>query len=248
MNDNEFRNAFSSLVQATDEYTRLIPVIGEEVVPTLSKTDALLDVGSGPGLITGPLSAYFGEVTIIEPDPIYCLQAAEKILDQGKLVTAYNGFWEDAPLGDRTFDLAICSHVLYFVELEKWGHFIDKIMSHLRPGGRLAMILVTRDDNSNAIIRRALDIREVGSYPFSTAVVEYLASQGYDIDLLSFEANITAETPQELLGILTLFPIMQYDTKSTESQQLEMIQRHFSKGEGYRLPYIVDIVTTSAAA
>jgi len=245
MNDNEFRNAFGSLVRATDEYTKLIPVMREEVVPTLSKTDALLDVGAGPGLITEPLSAYFGEVTIIEPDLLYCLQAAEKILDRGKLVTAFNGSWEDAPLGKRTFDLVVCSHVLYFVEPANWNRFINKMVSHLRPGGQLAVILVAREDSSNALIRQSLDIQEVGSYPFSAAVVEHFESHGYDFDVLSFEANITAKTPQELLGVLTLFPIMQYDTKGTDTQRLEMIQHHFSSGEVYRLPYAVDIVTAS---
>lgn len=38
MTDNEFRDVFGSLVRATDEYTKLIPVMREKVVPTLSKT------------------------------------------------------------------------------------------------------------------------------------------------------------------------------------------------------------------
>jgi SAM-dependent methyltransferase len=245
MNDNEFRSAFGSLVRATDEYPKLIPLMTDEVVPTLSSTDALLDVGAGPGLITEPLSAYFGEVTIIEPDPVYCLEAAKKILGQGKLITAFNGSWEAAPLGKRAFDLVVCSHVLYFVEPADWGRFVGKMISHLRPGGKLAVILVARDDASNALIRQSLDIQEVGSYPFSAKVIEHFESQGYDFDVLSVEANIAAETAQELLSILALFPIMQYDTKSTNSQRLEMIEHHFSSGEVYRLPYAVDIVTAS---
>jgi trans-aconitate methyltransferase len=246
MSDSEFRDVFVSLVRATDEYTKLVPVMREEIVPTLPRTEALLDVGAGPGLIAGPLSADFGEVTIIEPDPVYCLESAEKILAQGKLMTAFNGSWEAAPLGKRAFDLVVCSHVLYFVEPAKWSRFIDKMMSHLRQGGQLAVILVARDDDSNALIRQSLDIQEVGSYPFSAAVVEYFESQGYNFDVLTFEANISAETPQQLLDIMALFPILQYDTKGTDAQRLEMIQRHFSNGEAYRMPYAVDIVTASA--
>lgn len=246
MTDSEFRNAFESLVRATDEYTKLISIMSEKVVPSLPRTETLLDVGAGPALLTEPLSAYFGEITVIEPDPIYCLKAAEKTLSQGKLVTAFNGFWDAAPLGKRTFDLVVCSHVLYFVEPAHWSPFIDKMLSHLGPDGRLALILVARDDDTNAIIRQALDIQEVDSYPFSAAATEYFESQGCHYDVLTFEANILAETPQELLGILSLFPILQYDTKGTDAQRLEMIRRHFSAGEAYRMPYAVDIVIAEA--
>lgn len=246
MTNGEFRDLFGSLVRATDEYAKLVPIMSEKVVPSLSRTEALLDVGAGPGLITGPLSTYFDEVTIIEPDPAYCLKTAEKVLAQGKLFTAFNGLWDAAPLGKRTFDLVVCSHVLYFVEPARWGPFIDKMLSHLGPDGRLAVILVARDDDSNALIRQSLDIQEVGAYPFSAAAIEYFESQGLDYNVLTFEANISAETPQELLGILALFPILQYDTKGTDAQRLEMIQRHFSAGKGYRMPYAVDIVIADA--
>lgn len=246
MSSNEFRNLFDSLVSATDEYTKLIPMLKETVVPALSNTEALLDVGAGPGLITEPLSTHFGEITIIEPDSIYCLNATEKALSQGKLVTAFNGSWDDVSLGKRRYDLVVCSHVLYFVETFEWGRFIDKMISYLAPGGRLAVILVARDDNSNAVIRQSLNIQEVGSYPFSTAVVEYLRGQEHKFDVLSFEASISADTPQKLLDIMALFPILQYDTKSTEAQRLAMINEHFNVGESYQMPYAVDVVTVKA--
>jgi SAM-dependent methyltransferase len=246
MSNQEFRNLFDGLVRATDEYTKLIPVLTETVVPGLSNPNALLDVGAGPGLITEPLATYFEEVTIIEPDPVYCLNALEKLLSQSKLVTAFNGTWDDVFLGSRLYDLIVCSHVLYFVEAPKWGHFIEKMISYLAPGGRLAVILVTREDNSNATIRQYLNIQKVGTYPFSAAVVEYLRGQGHKFDVLTFEANISGETPQKLLDTLALFPIMQYDTGSKEKQRLAMVQDQFNVGDLYQMPYAVDVVTVKA--
>ena len=52
MSDSEFRSVFNLLVSTTDEYSMLLPLFEESVLPRLSKTEALLDVGAGPGLIT----------------------------------------------------------------------------------------------------------------------------------------------------------------------------------------------------
>ena len=57
MSGSEFRSVFDLLVSTTDEYSKLLPLMEESVLPRLSKTEALLDVGAGPGLITSPLSA-----------------------------------------------------------------------------------------------------------------------------------------------------------------------------------------------
>ena len=219
MSGSEFRELFDGLVSATDEYAKLIPVLKETVVPALSNAQALLDVGAGPGLLTVPLSADFGEITIVEPDPVYCLQATEKVLTQGKLVTAYNGMWDEVSLGNRFYDLIV----------------------------RLAVILVANADESKAIVRQALHIEEVGSYPFSNAVVDFLESKDYRFDVLTLEASIAAETPQELLGVLALFPIMQYDTKSTEPERMAMVREHFGAGAFFQMPYDVDLVTVTAA-
>ena len=247
MSPAEFRSMFDGLVRATDEYTKLIPVLEETVLPTLSNSDTLLDVGAGPGLLAVPLSSHFSEISLIEPDSVYCLQAVEKLLAKGKLVTAYNGIWDTAQLANRAYDLIVCSHVLYFVEPTDWHHFINKMLAHQAPGGRLVIILVAREDKSNATIQDYLSIDEVGSFPFSTAAIEYLREQGHRFDLLTFEASISAETPERLLETLALFPVMQYDTASTEAQRLDLIRTHFKVGDIYEMPYAVDVINVRAS-
>jgi hypothetical protein len=41
-----------------------------------------------------------------------CLEAVKKALAPRKLVTALNGAWESAHLGDQRYDLIVCAHVL----------------------------------------------------------------------------------------------------------------------------------------
>ena len=179
MSDSEFRDVINLLVSTTDEYSHLLPLLEKSVPPKLSRTAALLDVGAGPGLFTSPLSTRFGHIGIVEPDPVYCLEAVQKVLSTGKLVTAYNGVWEAAQFGEQQFDLIICTHVLYFVAPENWDDFIQKMMSHIVPGGRMAIVLVAKGDDTTELIRRTLGIEELGSHPFSAAAIERLQAHNY---------------------------------------------------------------------
>jgi ubiquinone/menaquinone biosynthesis C-methylase UbiE len=246
MSGSEFRDVFNLLVSTTDEYSHLLPLLEGSVLPRLSRTGALLDVGAGPGLITSPLSKHFDHIGLVEPDPVYCLEAVQKVLSTGNLVTAYNGMWEAAQFGDQQFDLIICAHVLYFVAPENWDDFIQKMVPHIAPGGRMAIVLVAKGDNVTELICRTLGIEELGSHPFSIAAIERVQAQNYAYEVLPFEASLTTETAEKLLQVMALFPVMQYDKGSTTEQRLALIEEHF-KGDGqYRLPYTVDAVIVEA--
>jgi hypothetical protein len=117
---------------------------------------------------------------------------------------------------------------------------------YLAPGGRVAIILVAKGDDSSELIRRSLGIEEPGSYPFSAAAIETLGAGNHAFEVLSFEAGITAETAEKLLDVMALFPIMQYDTSSTKEQRLALIHDHFAEDGRYRMPYTVDVILVEA--
>jgi trans-aconitate methyltransferase len=248
MSEYEFRSPFELLVSTTDEYTKLVPEFENSVLPELANMERLLDVGAGPGLVATPLSAHFDHTTIVEPDPTYCLETVGNILAKGKLATAFNGSWEEAELGQRQYDLLVCSHVLYFVESENWDTFLQKMVPHIRPGGRMAIVLTAKGDVVSETIQNALDIQEVGSYPFSAGVIDFAQRHGYPYQVFSLEANIRAESAEKLQDVLVLFPVMAYDNGSTKAQRLDLIEEHFKDEGQYRLPYTVDIVTIEAPA
>jgi trans-aconitate methyltransferase len=242
MSGSEFRSVFDLLVSTTDEYSHLLPLFEEAVIPRLAKTEALLDVGAGPGLITSPLSPHFDHIGIVEPDLVYCSEAVKKVLGSGKLVTVLNGTWEVAKFGEQQYDLIICAHVLYFVPPETWGDFIQKMVKQIAPGGRLAIVLVAKGDDASELIRHTLGIEEPGSHPFSAAAIEHLQAQNCAFEVLSFEAGITVDTAEKLLDVMALFPIMQYDKGSTKEQRLKLIEEHFKEDGQYRMPYVVDAI------
>lgn len=61
------------------------------------------------------------------------------------------------------------------------------------------------------------------------------------------EAGITPEITDKLLEVIALFPIMQYDKRSSEAQHLRLIKKHFKGEMKYRMPYTVDVITVEVA-
>jgi SAM-dependent methyltransferase len=175
----------------------------------------------------------------------------KKVLAAGKPVTAFNGAWELAQLGlhqlgQQRYDLIICAHVLYFVAQDSWDGFLQSMISYLKPGGRMVVVLVAKGDETSEAIGRWLGIKEPGSYPFSAAAIECLTARDHGFEIVPFEASISAKTAEALLEVMALFPIMQYDISSPEEQRLALIQEQFKHGDEYRMRYVVDVIVVEA--
>ncbi len=100
----------------------VVEVVEERVAPCLPARPSLLDVGAGSGKIARQLAPRFPSMTLIEPnrDQIgsFALEGAEIVHGP------FDGFTSEA-----TYDLVLCSHVLYHVPLEAWESFIDRLLS-----------------------------------------------------------------------------------------------------------------------
>jgi len=82
---------------------------------------SVLDIGSGPGILTVPLASRVRQVTAIEPSlpMISCLQRhlAQQNISNVKII---NSRWEDLPVDDlKAHDLVIASYSLNFEDIKE---------------------------------------------------------------------------------------------------------------------------------
>ena len=134
----------------------------------VSATDAVLDVGCGPGAALSVLAARAlkGRVAGIDPSPLMVRLAQRRnraLIDEGRVAVARADI-SALPFPDATFDKLLCVHVIYF-----WDDLDDglrEIARVLKPGGRLALLFRSSDDHRStasfpASVYRFRTVREI---------------------------------------------------------------------------------------
>lgn len=131
-------NAFFSAPLAYDDfmgrYARPLARQFAKSIP-LEQGSKLLDLGCGPGALTGELVALVGaeNVSVVDPSQPFLEACIAKYPDiDGKVGRA-----EELPFAEDSFDAVLSQLVLHFIgDLEQAGR---EIMRVIKPGGRVSM-------------------------------------------------------------------------------------------------------------
>lgn len=130
----EYAAAFELFLRQTDQKEmareKILKVLGTK------RLNTLLDVGAGDGALTSMISGNFSEIVLIEPHEQFAAEAARR-LPQARIIRAKI---EDAQF-DFLADVVLISHVLYYVEPDKWPEILLKCSAALNPGGIIIILL-----------------------------------------------------------------------------------------------------------
>lgn len=95
--------------------------------------DRVLDVGCGPGALTGALAQLLGPESVVAVDPMPAFVAAARERSPG--VDVRESSAENLPFDDDTFDVAMAQLVVHFMEDPLVG--LTEMARVTRPGGRV---------------------------------------------------------------------------------------------------------------
>jgi SAM-dependent methyltransferase len=101
--------------------------------------DAILDLAAGTGIVTRELTGRARRVVAVEPDGRMRAVLAARC-PQAEVLA---GRGEDIPLPDASVDAVVVSAAWHWLDPER---AVPEITRVLRPGGRLGVIWVSRDD------------------------------------------------------------------------------------------------------
>jgi hypothetical protein len=151
--EDAYRDAFSRFLAGTDEKTTTHAYL-RDVVERMPARRVLLDVGAADGTTTRFLSPYFEHTVCIEPSaPMR--RALARACPRAEVVAEPV---LEARIDARA-DLALLSHVLYYVPREQWTATVTRLLEWLAPGGLLLVLLQDPDAACMRMVRHFTGLR-----------------------------------------------------------------------------------------
>lgn len=102
----------------------------------LSKAHALIDLGTGPGLLALGFAPYVGRVVGVDPEPAMIAAALEAARRKGVDLTLIEGRAEALPATLGSFDLVTVGRALHWMEREGTLALLERLVA---PAGALAI-------------------------------------------------------------------------------------------------------------
>jgi SAM-dependent methyltransferase len=102
----------------------------------LSERHALVDLGTGPGLLALGFASYVGRVTAVDPEPAMLAVARSAVARAGQAVRLIEGRAEDLPGDIGSFDVVTIGRALHWMDRASLGPLFARLVA---PGGAIVV-------------------------------------------------------------------------------------------------------------
>jgi SAM-dependent methyltransferase len=130
---------FASTVELYENFRPPYPIeffSGVAQKLSLSKQHALIDLGTGPGLLALGFAPYVGRVTGVDPEPAMLAGARAGAQRAGVALTLIEGRAEDLPESVDRFDLVTIGRALHWMDKDALGTLFERLVA---PQGTIAI-------------------------------------------------------------------------------------------------------------
>lgn len=239
----EFKKQFDILSKGTDEYSTTVPFIAHYTDSELSQCHHFVDVGAGRGNLAKPLSNYFEQTTVIEPNTAYYEEVMEWAWQYRRNIKGINSTWEDAAIYD--VDCVLMSHVLYYVEKEKWLPFVDKAYKSLNPGGGIIIILNRKENGVGHLYKQFLAPQVWQNIASAEDVMDALEHEGYRPRIRHFDSFIRADTADEIYQVMDFLLLgrVKFNTPYMHQKRISYARTHLQYDSLYAINSNYSIIT-----
>src|SRR3990167_8163848 len=138
--EEHYLKTLELVLASTDETRSCINFIKSKILSSLESRNSILDIGPGDGSLTKDIICQFNHITAIDPN-IYALNKLENLIPKAINYNKILNCVTKTELKENYYDLAILSHILYYISDESWLYTIKKIYSSLKKNGIIVIIL-----------------------------------------------------------------------------------------------------------
>ena len=121
----------------------------------LRPADRVLDIGCGTGNLTVLAAKRYPKAAVVglDPDPAVLDRARKKAARKKVTASFDQGFAEELPYPDASFDVVVCSLALHHVVQEQRIPVLREVARVLRPGGSFQLLEMAKDDSARPVNR-----------------------------------------------------------------------------------------------
>jgi len=238
--EDAYRDALGRFLAGTDEKDVTHAYLGQ-VVEGLPARRVFLDVGPADGTTTQHIAPFFERTVCIEPSEP--MRRALKRACPDALVLA-DPVLEAQP--GVTADLALLSHVLYYIPRPQWAATVLRIMEWIEPGGILLVLLQNPESACMRMVRHftgnRFDLRELVE-ELTTAPPGLVGAVRLDTIPARYSSPDVEETVT-VAGFHLSVPFGRPARKPPAREAVEdYVRRHFSDpGGGYTIRHDQDVL------
>ena len=148
-----YREAFKVFLDHTDQKVNARTWL-RGFIQLLPDRQVLIDAGAGTGQLTSWMAPDFERTLAIEPNA-FLREEFRKHLPDCQLLS---GFITEVTPPEKA-DLVMCSHVFYYIDSAEWLINLETLVSWLKPGGVVLVILQNPQSDYNRMMNHFLGKR-----------------------------------------------------------------------------------------
>ncbi|WP_308295958.1 class I SAM-dependent methyltransferase [Streptomyces sp. ISL-96] len=244
VSSDAYRRAFELFLSGTDEkavtHARLA-----DLVAGLERRRVFLDVGAGAGQTTAHLGRRFDRTVAVEPSAAMrerLVQACPGAVVVAQPIESADG--DGADLRD-TADLALLSHVLYYLPEEAWLPTLRRVLGWVAPGGTLLVVLQSPGNACMRMVEHFTGTR-FDMRPFARQLGELTAQvSGWSIETLDVRYRTTrfAEAVDVAEFMVNVPVLPSLDPLPARADLVAYVEKHFARPDGtYVIGHAHDIL------
>jgi hypothetical protein len=207
------------------------------LLSTIPRHDVCIDVGAGRGDMLKGLSAYFRRCIGIEPGR----EMAESLTQNYPTMELHPTNILGANVPPNLANLALMSHVKYYIALDQWAVNTDRVISWLVPGGTLVDVLQNPFSDFQKMIATFLGAESVCN--LQAWAFEYAAKRRLPVSIDCREAWVEHDSLEKMLGVAIFMmnnalpgTLAEHPNRPRRGQLAEWIDTHYRTDNGrYRM-------------